>query len=180
MKRVHVLRGLEARIISGLAKRLRTAIIITCSLLAVAIMSLLYSYFSHVTSVQRKASPDRKHNAKLVRYDGIDVNFDVVVDGANVFRSADFAPVVYDCREQINWDASGDIVILEIAGQELFGYDAAQQRNPSAEEILNTTYPPFSDYAYEGSFPGEPGRQRQKVSILFDTRATTLIFTGMV
>lgn len=107
-----------------------------------------------------KGQPDRKHNANLVRYDGIDVNFEVVVDGATVFRSADFAPVVYDFREQINWDASGDIVILEIAGQKLFGYDAAQQRNLSAEEILNMYYPPFSDYAYEGSLPGEPRRQR--------------------
>ena len=156
-----LLRGRDASIVNGMSKGLRTAIITACSLLAVVVASLLlYLYFSHVTTVQRKASPDGVHKAKLVRYDSIDVNFEVIVDGANVFRSADFAPVEHDFREQINWDASGNTVILEIAGQRLFGYDAQYKRKLSDEEVLNTKYSPFLDYAYEGSLPGQPRRER--------------------
>jgi hypothetical protein len=117
-------------------------------------------YFSHVTTIQRKASPDGVHKAKLVRYESIDVDFEVVVDGRKVLRSADFAPVEHDFREQINRAASGSTVILEIAGQRRFGYDAQHKRTLNAEEILNTTDTPFSDYAYEGSLPGQPRRQR--------------------
>ena len=136
-----------------------TAIFSVGVLLAVALASLFYFYFSHVTTVQRKTSPDGIHRAKLVRYDSIDVNFEVVVDGEKIFRSADFAPVQQDFREQINWDASGNKVILEVAGQRLFGYDAQQKRKLSDEETLGVKYAPFSDYAFEGSLPGQPKRQ---------------------
>lgn len=105
--------------------------------------------------MQRKSSADGKHAAKLLRYDSIDVNFEVVIDGEKVFRSADFAPVKFDFREQINWDASGDIVILEVAGQRLFGYNARQKRRLNDGEIVDTKYAPFSEFGFEGLLPGQ-------------------------
>jgi hypothetical protein len=127
--------------------------------LSVATGSLLYFYFSHVTIVERKTSPDGMHRAKLVRYDGIDVNFEVVVDGEKIFRSADFAPVKYDFREQINWDASGSNIILEVAGQRLFGYNVQQKRKLSDSETLGTKYAPFSEYGFEGLLPSQGQQQ---------------------
>ena len=124
-------------------------------LLVAVIASALYFYFSHVTTVQRKTSPDGMHRARLVRYDSIDVNFEVIVDGEKVFRSADFAPVKHDFREQINWDASGNSVVLEVAGQRLFGYDAQRRRKLSDNEVLGAKYAAFSEYGFEGLLPDQ-------------------------
>ena len=115
---------------------------------------VLVVYFSFVSTAQKKTSPDGSHRAKLVRVDGIDVNFKFVVDGDEVYSSPDFAPVRDDFREQINWDASGHIVILEVAGQRLFGFDASARRRLTDKELLAVEYPPFANYGFEGKLPG--------------------------
>jgi len=142
-------------------KKVPRQVIIAVLSFGVAVLGIaLVFYFSHVTTVQRKTSPDGFHRAKLVRHGGIDVDFEVVIDGESVFRSADSAPVKHDFREQINWDASGNQVILEVAGQRLFGYDVQQKRKLSDQEILGAKYAPFSDYGFEGLLPGQ-SRQQQ-------------------
>ena len=105
------------------------------------------------------------HRARLVRVDGIDVNFVVIVDGAKVFRSADFAPVKEDFREQINWDASGNSVVLEVGGQRLFAYDAQQRRKLSDDEVLGAKYPAFSRYGFEGLLPGQTSLQPSETPV---------------
>src|SRR6266850_6281661 len=107
-------------------------------------------YSSLFRTVQSKSSPNNSHQAKLVRTDSIDVNFRVVVDGETVFSSPDFAPVKHDFREQINWDATGKTVVLEIAGQRLFAYDTLRKRSLTSEELLAVSYAPFEEYRYEG------------------------------
>ena len=145
----------ESRVVEPVEKLLSKRVLVVIIILLVPVGIALAFYFAHVTTVQRKANPDGSHHAKLVRYDGIDVNFKVVVDGENVFWSPDFAPVGHDFREQINWDATGSIVVLEVAGQRLFGYDARQGKKLTDEEVLAVEYPPFKDYWYEGKVPGQ-------------------------
>ena len=131
-----------------------------CFLLALAVVAAAF-YYSVVKTVQTKVSPSGAHRAKLVRLDWIDVNFEVAVDGRDVFRSRDFAPVRQDFREQINWDATGNVVVLEVAGQRLFAYDARKKRILSAEETRAAKYPPFAEYGYEGRLPSpSPGKSK--------------------
>jgi hypothetical protein len=112
-------------------------------------------YFSSVTTVQSKLNPTGSHRAKLVRHQGIDVNFKVVVDGETIYYSPDFAPVEFDFREQIAWDKTGKIVVLEVAGKRLFAYDAEQKRQLTETELLAVEYMPFFEYRYEGKLPEE-------------------------
>ncbi len=76
------------------------SILVTCvSIVAAASIFcglLAAMYFSMVYGVMKKTSPDGLHVAKLVRSQGIDVNFIVRVDGQKVFRSADFRPTHSD------------------------------------------------------------------------------------
>ncbi|MEJ7624483.1 MAG: hypothetical protein WKF34_10875 [Pyrinomonadaceae bacterium] len=115
-------------------------------------------YFSSVTTVQNKLSPTGSHRAKLVRHQGIDVNFKVVVDGETIYYSPDFAPVEFDFREQITWDKTGNVVVLEVAGKRLFAYDAKQKRQLADDELLSVEYVPFYEYRYEGKLPEEQKR----------------------
>ncbi|MCI0349458.1 MAG: hypothetical protein L0Z53_08535 [Acidobacteriales bacterium] len=124
----------------------------TLCLLAIVVVAAAL-YYSLVTTVQTKVSPNGSYRAKLVRIDSIDVNFKVFVDGERVYWSSDFAPVRQDFREQINWDATGNIVVLEVGGQRLFAYDARQKRALTAGETLAVKYPPFSEYRYKGRLP---------------------------
>ena len=98
------------------------------------------------------------HRAKLIRHQGIDVNFRVVVDCENIYYSPDFAPVEFDFREQIAWDKTGNIVVLEVAGKRLFAYDAEQKRQLSDSELLSVEYTPFYEYHYEGKLSEEQKR----------------------
>ncbi len=77
-------------------------------------------YFSIVSTVMTKVSPNGQHSAKLVRIDGIDVIFRVFVDGRRVYSSPDFAPARADFREQIVWSADDNIVVLEVGGEPHF------------------------------------------------------------
>ena len=115
-------------------------------------------YFSSVTTVQSKLNPTGSHRAKLVRHQGIDVNFKVVVDGETIYYSPDFAPVEFDFREHIAWDKTGKIVVLEVAGKRLFAYDAEQKRQLTETELLAVEYMPFFEYHYEGKLPEETER----------------------
>lgn len=125
---------------------------VALSLLAVMAVALAF-YYSLVTTVQTKFSPNGSHQAKLVRMDSFDVKFKVFVDGEPVFRSDDFASVRQDFREQINWDATGNIVVLEVAGQRLFAYDARKKRALNTQETRAVKYPAFAEYGYEGRLP---------------------------
>jgi hypothetical protein len=104
-----------------------------------------------------KNSPSRRHTAKLWRSQAIDVNYTVAVDGDVVYRSADFAPVNADFREQLYWNADGDAVLLEIAGTKLFGYNAAGRRTLSDEELNDFRPTPFETLRFEGILPNTDG-----------------------
>ena len=104
---------------------------------------------------QFKANPTGSHTAKLVRHQGIDVNSKVIADGERVYDSPDFASVEFDFREQIAWDKTGNIVVLEVAGKRLFACDAKQKRQLSDGELLSVEYTPFYEYRYEGKLPDE-------------------------
>lgn len=110
-------------------------------------------YFSAVSTVMKKASPDGQHNAELVRIDGIDVNFRLNVDGRRVYSSPDFAPSRTDFREQIVWSAGNNIVVLEVGDERIFGYDAAERRELSDAELLNVQFTPFTELGFEGERP---------------------------
>ena len=97
-----------------------------------------------------KDSPDGKHRAKLYRVQGIDADFWIKVDGTTVYSSADFAPTHDDFREQIAWDKSGKILVFEVAGRRLFGYEAANKRELTDDELRSVEFTPFESLGYEG------------------------------
>ena len=104
-------------------------------------------------TVEVRYSPDRRHKAILQRCGGIDVNFRVIVDGREVFPSPDFAPVALDFREKLIWDRTGSHVVLEVAGERIFGYDASHSRDLTADELLAIEYPSFAEFRFEGELP---------------------------
>lgn len=110
-------------------------------------------YKSIVQTIEVEPNPDGSHYGKLFRHNGIDINFRVQVDGNDVYYSPDFAPVEHDFREQISWDKSGHNLILEVAGKRLFGYNAAEKRPLTDDELRTAEYVPFSEYRYEGKLP---------------------------
>jgi len=132
-------------------------IAIILALIIGGLFAVVYYLFAPIT-IQSKANPTGSHKAKLVRHQGIDVNFKVVLDGENVYYSPDFAPVEFDFREQIAWDKTGNIIVLEVAGKRLFAYDAEQKRQLSGSELLAVEYTPFYEYHYEGKLPEEQKR----------------------
>jgi hypothetical protein len=136
----------------GAQKSLYVAVVSTIAVV-LAIIALAGIYFSFVEHVMTKTSPDGRHTAKLHRVDGIDVIFTVTVDGSEVFSSPDFAPVDADFREWIAWNADGDIVVLEIGGKRLFGYDVVRKRSLTDDELLMVEFAPFEALRYEGTLP---------------------------
>jgi hypothetical protein len=117
------------------------------------LIALAGFYFNFVNHVMTKFSPDGRHTAKLHRINGIDVIFEVTVNGNNVFSSPDFAPVDADFREQIAWNADGDIVVLKVGGKRLFGYNVNQKRSLTDDELLMIEFTPFDALGYEGTLP---------------------------
>ena len=132
-------------------------IIITLVLVIGGLFAAFYYFFAPKT-IQSKTNPKGSHKAELVRHQGIDVNFKVIVDGERVYYSPDFAPVEFDFREQVAWDKTGNIIVLEVAGKRLFAYDAEQKRQLSDNELLTVEYIPFFEYHYEGKLPEEQKR----------------------
>jgi hypothetical protein len=132
---------------------IKALVTVGCLILLALIASGLY--FSVVSTVMKKASPDGNHTAKLVRIDGIDVIFRVVVDGRRVYSSPDFAPASADFREQIVWSTDNNIVVLEVGDERIFGYDAIGRRELSEAELLNVQFTPFTELGFEGELPSE-------------------------
>ena len=60
-------------------------------------------------------------------------------------------------REWLCWDASGRLVLLEVAGHRIFGYDAVARRTPTESELLAAKAPPeppLWEYDFESAWPG--------------------------
>lgn len=133
--------------------KLRKGSVIVISLLAIVLLIVGFFALMGVTTIQKKTNLAGSHSAKLLRHNGIDINFRVQVDGQDIYFSPDFAPVQDDFREQIAWDKSGNILILEVAGKRLFGYDAEQKRQLTDDKLLSAEYTPFSAYHFEGKSP---------------------------
>jgi hypothetical protein len=140
---------------SGVQKSASIAAVLTIAVVLMMIIGVAGFYFSLVSHVMTKTNPDGGHTAKLHRIDGIDVIFKVTVDGNNVYSSPDFAPADADFREQIVWNADGNIVVLEIGEEHLFGYNATERRSLSDDELLNVEFTPFDALGYEGTLPTE-------------------------
>jgi hypothetical protein len=134
-------------------------VIVVGSVVGVAVLAfagfLAMFYFSMVSTVMTKRSPDRQHTAKLSRVQGIDVNFRVTVDGSRVYSSPDFAPVRADFREQLVWDTHSQVVMLEVAGRRMFGYHVAEKRALTDSELFNVQFTPFEELRFEGALPKE-------------------------
>lgn len=131
-------------------------VIIGCVVAGVAILvggGLLAFYFSLVSTIAAKPNPAGSHTAKLLRFDGIDINFQLKVDGRQVYFSPDFAPEDADFRERISWDVDGKIVVLEVGDERIFGYNAIEQRELSAAELSRVRFTPFAEMGFEGELP---------------------------
>jgi hypothetical protein len=123
-------------------------------------MLLFFRFFMWPTkTVQVLYSSEYKHKAVLKRLDGIDLIFFVIVDGRKVYSSPDFAPNrKVSFREKIIWDKTSDIVILEVMGRRLFGYNAQTCKAISDAELLAIEYAPEPndwEYGFEGTWPDE-------------------------
>ncbi len=126
------------------------------------LLSLGYGFLRDIfpiRTVQILYSPEYKHKAVLKRLDGIDLVFFVIVDGRKVYSSPDFAPNRrVDFRERLIWDKTGNIVILEVAGKRLFGYNTQTRKAMSDMELLSIEYAPEPnewEYSFEGEWPDE-------------------------
>jgi len=110
-----------------------------------------------VRTVQTLYSPDGKHKAVLKRMDSIDLNFTVKVDGTKVYTSPDFAPnKKVDFQERLVWDKTGTVVVLDVTGRRLFGFDIKNQKSLSDTELMLVEYPPEPnqwEYGFEGVWP---------------------------
>lgn len=122
--------------------------------------TLLWQWFSRgfarIYPVQFLSSPDRAHQAVLERTEFMDLNFEVKLDGRVIYRSPDFAPdPTLAHRETLLWDDSGNILILEIAGQRLFGYDVTRGKALSSAALprVKVRPTPLPAYGFEGQWP---------------------------
>lgn len=112
-------------------------------------------HFRMTSTVMTKRSPDGQHTAKLIRKQGIDVNFIVSVDDSRVYGSPDFAPVRVDFREQLIWDANSQVVVLEVAGRRIFGHHVGEKRSMTDSELAMIRLTPFEELRFEGTLPKE-------------------------
>ena len=111
------------------------------------------------TELMTLTTRDRSHRAVLIRSDVfVDRNYIVKVDGQRVYVSPDFAPrhdLPY--RETLLWDRTGRVVLLEIAGHRLFGYDVSRGRALTTSELLAAELPPeplLWEYQFSSEWPG--------------------------
>lgn len=110
--------------------------------------------------VQYLRSSDGAHQAILERVDGIDLNFRVKVDGKEIYRSPDFAPRRdIPFRETLLWDDSGNVLLFEVGGHRLFGYNVAQGQALSNVALLQAKVSPvpIKKYGFEGQWPSQSG-----------------------
>ena len=117
-----------------------------------ALVAIIYFglFYGMISTVMTKRSPDGQHSAKLIRVQGIDVNFRVIIDGSRFYQSADFAPRPADFREHLYWDTKSEAVALEVAGRRIFGYHLAEKRQLTEAELSNIQLTPFKELGYEG------------------------------
>ena len=108
-------------------------------------------------TVQRLCTVDHKHCAELKRRMFLDLNFLVKLNGKNIFMTEDFMPNdTLPHRETLVWDDSGKILLLEIAGRRIYGYDTEAGRQLRNDELLaiKVSPIPLSVYQYAGEWPG--------------------------
>jgi hypothetical protein len=124
----------------------------------------LLGFWPYRTRLQTLMSPDGRYKAELIRLDAIDRNYIVRLNGGRVYSSPDFAPSRdVPFRETLAWDKTGQIVVLEIARHRIFGYDAANRKQLSDDELLAVELlpdPPLWKYYFESEWPGV-GRVRR-------------------
>lgn len=133
------------------AKRILLLIVCLAGVAVLAFAGLLaIFYFSMVSTVMTKRSPDGQHTAKLVRVQGIDVNFRVTVDGSRIYSSPDFAPRSADFREHLFWDAKSEVVVLKVAGRRIFAYKLSENRPLTESELPEIELTPFEELGFEG------------------------------
>lgn len=97
-----------------------------------------------------KLSPNRIYRAVLVtREAGFDVNVFLEVDGSTVYVSPDFAaPAIVDFQEQLMWDRTGRVAVIEIAGKRFFGYDVLDRRPLYGPELAAVQLSPFEQLRF--------------------------------
>jgi hypothetical protein len=44
-------------------------------------------------------------------------------------------------------------VVLEVAGERIFGYDVSERKTLSASELLDVQFTPFEELGYEAELP---------------------------
>ena len=124
----------------------------------ILLMILAFYAIWPVRELQTLYSPDRDHWARLLRVDGFDRIYFVKVDGVRVYTSPDFAPSNdVPFRETLFWDATGKVVVLEVARHRIFGYDVSRSRELTDEELLAVAAPPdppLWEYGFEWKWPG--------------------------
>lgn len=149
---------------SSSCKRLiQLALVLMCiGILCVIFNPTLVRPFASV--VMTKKSPLGTPTAKLLRINGFDTKFELWIGGRRVYSSADFAPSNLDFREQIAWDKSGRHVVLFVAGERVFGYDALDRRPLTASETMAAQFTPIEDLRYEGTLPIQLDEQNDTVA----------------
>jgi hypothetical protein len=136
------------------------SVLILFALIAAFVAGLVCARFfrSQFTHLQTLDSPNRAHRADLWRHDHLDRNYSVYLDGRRVYGSPDFAPRSdIPFRETLLWDEGGRLLILEVAGRRIFGYDASAGRQLTAAELLAAKQPPrppLWEYYFESEWPG--------------------------
>lgn len=144
-------------------------IVIAVFVLSYPLLAVLFlKFFVFPTrTIQILRSPDYKHKVVLRRMDGIDLVFFVKVDGQKVYSSPDFAPNrKVDFRERLVWDKTGAVVVLEVMGRRLFGFDVKGQRPLSDLELLSVEYAPEPnqwEYGFEGTWPQDRLRKKEEL-----------------
>ena len=107
--------------------------------------------------VQILESPDGQLKAQLIRrYDFLDLNFIIELNGDKIYRSEDFRPnYTIPFRETILWDKNGKNLIFEIDGHRLFGYNVTEKRRLSNRELLSLQVqnPKPENFGYSGQWP---------------------------
>ena len=81
-------------------------------------------------TLRTATSPNGSHSAKLLKKINLaDFNFILTVDGQQVYRSGDLAPLADGSyREMLMWDKTGRVVVLELMGKRVFAYDTIARR----------------------------------------------------
>jgi hypothetical protein len=107
--------------------------------------------------VQILESPDGQLKAQLIRkYDFLDLNFIIELNGDKIYRSEDFRPnYTIPFRETILWDKTGKNLIFEIDGYRLFGYSVTEKRRLSEKELLSLQVQNLKpeDFGFAGQWP---------------------------